>query len=276
MRKHFIILFSAASLMGLFYVYSVYNAKPDDLDVALREINFIRLKPASKFHTVGALYFIGWWDPSNVTVICSPPKEILAKYIHHSTSAVLGGTRTLKGTYTSHISANISAKGGQPINGKGSLDDKRFITARYELADVNIDEIELGDSSDVYDQLMQRQSCSDVVTKYLKSGYICQDLQVLKASVLFKRDTEADTVANLDSDTEKKLGAEIEAELGVRVTDSVGRSTSGEGLQWGIQMTPLCISPDHARFDRTLPRNNFDKILNFVKFNILERILPGT
>jgi hypothetical protein len=272
MRKYLVILLSAASLMGLFYGYSVYNAKQDDLDVALREINFLRLKPASKFHTVGALYFIGWWDPSNVTVICSPPKGILAKYVRHSKSAILGGTRTLQGTYTSHI----SAKGGQPINGNGSLDDKRFITARYELTDVNIDEIELGDSSDVYDQLMQRQSCSDVVTKYLKSGYICQDLQVLKASVLFKRDSETDTVANLDSDTEKKLGAEIEAELGVRVTDTEGRSTSGEGLQWGIQMTPLCISPDHARFDRTLPRNNFDKILNFIKFNILEHILPGT
>lgn len=99
---------------------------------------------------------------------------------------------------------------------------------------------------------------------------------MLKASVLFKRDSETGTVAYLDSDTEKKLGAEIEAELGVRVTDTEGRSTSGEGLQWGIQMTPLCISPDHARFDRTLPRNNFDKILNFIKFNILEHMLPGT
>lgn len=168
MRKYLVILLSAASLMGLFYGYSVYNAKQDDLDVALREINFLRLKPASKFHTVGALYFIGWWDPSNVTVICSPPKEILAKYVRHSESAILGGTRTLQGTYTSPI----SAKGGQPVNGKGSLDDKRFITARYELTNVKIDEIELGDSSDVYDQLMQRQSCSDVVTKYLKSGYI--------------------------------------------------------------------------------------------------------
>jgi hypothetical protein len=272
MRKYLIVLFSAACLMGIFYGYSVYNAKQDELDVALREINFLRLRPASKLHTVGALYYMGWWDPSNFTVICSPPKEMLAKYVRHSKSAAIGGARTLQGTFTSHI----SAKAAQPINGKGSLDDRRFITARYELADVNIDEIELGPSSEVYDKLMQIQSCSDVVTKYLKSGYICQDLQVLRASVVFKRDSETDTGANLDSDTEEKLGAEIEAELGVSVTDTEGRSTSGEGLQWGIQMAPLCISPDHARFDRMLPRNNFDKILNFVKFNILERILPGT
>jgi hypothetical protein len=272
MRKYLIILVSAASLMGIFYGYSVYNAKQDDLDIALREINFLRLKPASKFHTVGALYYMGWWDMSNVTVICSPPKEILAKYIHHSKSAAIGGTRTLQGTYTSHI----TAKTGQPINGKGSFDDKRFITVRYELADVNIDEIELGPSSDVYERLMQAPSCSDVVSKYLTSGYVCQDIQILVASVLFKRDSETDTGANLDADTEKALGAEIEAALGVRMTDNEGRSTSGEGLQWGIQMTPVCISPQHARFNRTFPRNTFDKILNFIKFNILEPILPGT
>lgn len=258
--------------MGIFYGYSVYNAKQDDLDVALREINFLRLKPASTFHTVGALYFMGWWDLSNVMVICSPPKEILAKYVHHSKSAAMGGTRTLQGTYTSHI----KAKAGQPINGKGSLDDKSFITARYELADVNIDEIELGQSGEVYTQLMQTPSCNDAVTKYLTSGYICQDLQLLNTSVLFKRDSETDTGANLDSNTEKALGAEIEAELGVRVTGSEGRSTSGEGLQWGIQMTPLCMTPEHARFNRTLPRNTFDKVVNFIKFNILEPMLPGT
>ena len=88
MHKYLIILLSAASLMGIFYGYSVYNAKQDDLDVALREINFLRLKPASTFHTVGALYLIGW-DLSNVTVICSPPKEILDKYVRHSKSAAI-------------------------------------------------------------------------------------------------------------------------------------------------------------------------------------------
>jgi hypothetical protein len=272
MRKYLVILLSAAGLMGIFYGYSVYNAEQDDLDVALREINFLRIKPASKLHTVGALYFIDWWDLANKSVICSPPKEIVAKYVRHSKSAAIGGTRTLQGTYTSQI----KAKAGQSINGKGSLDDKRFITARYELFDVNIDEIELGPSSEVYDQLMQTQSCSDEVAKYLKSGYICQDLQLLKASVRFKGYSETDAGANLDSDTEKALGAEIEAELGVRVTEKEGRSTSGAGLQWGIQMTPLCMTPEHALFNRTLPRNNFDKVVNFIKFKILEPMLPGT
>jgi hypothetical protein len=271
MRKYIIILLSAAGLMGMFYAYSVSNAEQDDLDVALHEINFLRLKPASKLHTVGALYFIGWWDISNVTPICSPPKEILAKYIHHSKSEDMGGSRILQGTYTSHIKANAD----QAINGKGSLDDKRFITVHYELINVNIDEIELGPSSEVYDQLMQTQSCSDMVTRYLKSGYICQDLELLKASALFKRDSDSETGAKLDMNTEKALAAEIDAAMGVHVTDNEGRSEAGEGLEWGIQMTPLCLTPLDAWFQRALPRNNFDKVVNFIKFNILERVLPA-
>jgi hypothetical protein len=272
MRKFLIILLSAIGLLGIFYGYSVYNAKQDDLDVALREINFLRLKPASTLHTVGALYFIGWWDPSDVRVICSPPKEILAKYVRHSKSAAIGGARSLQGTYTSHI----TAKAGQPINENGSLDDKRFITARYELANVNIDEIELGASSEVYDQLMQRQSCSDEVTKLLKSGYICQDVQLLLASAFLTRDSETDTGANLDLDTKKALVSEMETALGAHVIVNEGRSEAGEDLQWGIQMAPLCVAPQGARFQRTFPLNGIDKFVNWIKFNVLEHILPAT
>jgi hypothetical protein len=54
-----------------------------------------------------------------------------------------------------------------------------------------------------------------------------------------------------------------------------GQFTVREGLQWGIQMARLCVTPDGARFLRTLPRNNFDRMLNFIKFNILEPIPPS-
>jgi hypothetical protein len=89
MRKYLIILLSSAGLMGIFYWYSVYNAEQDKLDVALREINFLRIKPASMLDTLGALYVIDWLDLSINHVICSPPKEIVAKYVHHSKSAAM-------------------------------------------------------------------------------------------------------------------------------------------------------------------------------------------
>lgn len=114
MHKYLIILLSAAGLMGIFYGYSVHNAEQDDLDVTLRESDFLRIRPASTLHTVGGIYFIEP-DLSTFKPICSPTPEIVAQYVRHSESATIGGTRTFEGTYTSHI----QAKAEQAINGKG-------------------------------------------------------------------------------------------------------------------------------------------------------------
>jgi hypothetical protein len=255
--------------MGIFYTYSRYNAEQDDLDVALREINYLRLKPASKLHTVGALYFIEP-DLSGYTPICSPTPEVLAKYVHNSPGEQEFGDRTFQGTFSSHIKANAD----QLINGKGSVDDKRFIRVHYELTNVNISAIDVAPSGEVYDQLMNTPSCNKAVTKYLNMpGYICQDLGLLVASAHFNLDSETDLSADLD--TKNALASEIEAATGAHVTVGEGRSTSGEGLQWGMQMAPLCIAPTWARYQRTFPRNSFDRILNFIKFNIVEPILPA-
>jgi hypothetical protein len=265
MRKFLIILLSATGLMGILYAYSLYNVEQDDLDVALREINYLRLKPASKLHTVGALYFIAP-DLSDYTPICSPTPEVLAKYVHYSPSEKEFGDRTFQGTYTSHIKANAD----QLINGKGSIGDSRFIRVHYELTHVNISAIDVAPSGEVYDQLMNMPSCSKAVLKYLNlSGYICQDLGLLVASALFKLDSETDASADLDTKT--ALASEIEAATNVHLTDTKGRSAA-EALQWGIRMAPLCMAPPWALYQRTLPRNKFDRMLNFIKFNILEPI----
>ncbi|PNE10801.1 MAG: hypothetical protein CR217_12295 [Beijerinckiaceae bacterium] len=264
MRKYLIAILSAAGFIGIFYVYSVANAERDDLVVTLHDkYDMLPIRPVSKLHTVGTLYFV---EPnlSRFTALCSLPEDILVKYKHQSPGQTIRGTR------------NFKANAVQALNGRGSLNDERFISVRYELSDVMISQINVDSSVEVYDQLMKRQSCSKAVTDYLNvPGYICQDLELLAASSFFMLDSEAESGAKLDVDTEKALGAEIEAALGVRVTDNEGRSTSGERLQWGIQMARKCITPPSGRFLRTFPRNYFDRMLNFIKFNLLEPILPA-
>lgn len=275
MPKYLIAILSAAGFMGIFYGYSVANAERDDLVVKLRDkYDMLPIRPVSKLHTVGTLYFIEP-DLSRYTPLCSLPEEILGKYKHQSPGQIISGTRTIQGTYTSHV----KAKAEQAINGNGSIDDERFITVRYELSDVMISQINVDSSVEVYDQLMKRQSCSKAVTDYLNvPGYICQDLELLVASSFFKLDSETETGATLDVDTEKEkaVASYVEATWGVHLNGKEGRSESGEKLQWGIQMAPKCITPPWARYQRTLPRNYFERILNFIKFNILEPILPAT
>lgn len=270
MRKFLIIILSLTIPLGISYAYFFSSSETDDLGLALRDYSFLPIKPASKLHTVGAIYFI---DPdlSTFTQLCSPSKEISDRYIHKSPSAVVTGARTLQGTYV----AKLKAKTDQMIGGKSSVDDKRSIKVHYELTNVRVSEIAADSGKALYDQLMNTKNCSDTVTKYLDvSGYICQDLQLLEASASFKLNSESDTGASLDSDTEKALASEVEAAMNVQLTE--GRSEAGEGLQWGIRMARLCITPAWARYPRTLPRNNFERMLNFVKFNILEPILPAT
>jgi hypothetical protein len=35
-------------------------------------------------------------------------------------------------------------------------------------------------------------------------------------------------------------------------------------------MNPTCLAPLNGHFQRVLPQNRFDRVLNFVKFDILE------
>jgi len=270
MRKLVILILSLTVPLGLLYAYFFYNAETDDLVIALRDYSFLPVKPASKLHTVGAIYFIEP-DLSTFTQLCSPPKEISERYIHESPSAVVTGARTLQGTYVSKLKAATD----KMIGGNGSVDDKRSIKLNYELTNVHVYEMDVDSSKIILDQLMNTKDCGDIVSKYLNvSGYICQDIQLLVASALFKFNSETDTGASLDSDTKNALASEIEAATNVRLSDNEGRSTTGEGLEWGIQMARLCVTPNWARFQRTFPRNNFDRFSDFVKFNILEPLFP--
>jgi hypothetical protein len=274
MRKLLILVLATTLSLGVLYAYLFYNQETDDLIISLRDNSFLPIKPPSKLDTVGAIYYI---EPnlSTVTRLCAPHphREISENQIHESPSESVFGARTLQGTYVS----KLKAKTGQMIGGTSSVNDQRSIKVHYELTKVHIYEIDVDAGKSLFDKLMKRKDCSDMVAKYLDvSGYICQDLKILEASASFKLDSESDTGASLDLETEKALALEVAAVMNVRLTDAEGRFTTGADLQWGIQMARLCISPPRARFPRTFPRNNFDRTLNFVKFNILEPILPAT
>lgn len=275
MRKLLIIILSSTiSLSAVYalYLYMSHSQEEDSLVIALRDDSFFPIKPPSKLHTVGAIYYIEP-DLGRITRLCTPHDEISEKAVHKSPSAVVQGTYASKIKYGSQI----NAKTGQMLEGRSSVNDQRAIKLNFKLTNVLIYQIDVDSGKSVLETLMNRKDCIDAVTEYWHlGGYICQNTQLLVATALFGRDWESDTVASLDLDTKNALASEIEAATGARATDIGGQSTSGEGLQWGMQMPPLCISPPWAKFPRTFPRNNFDRMINFIKFNILEPILPAT
>ncbi len=69
-------------------------------------------------------------------------------------------------------------------------------------------------------------------------GYICQNVQLLVASAFFELNSEIDTKAAIDADMKKALETEIASNFQAGVSEGRSASTSGLGLQWGIQMAP--------------------------------------
>jgi hypothetical protein len=96
---------------------------------------------------------------------------------------------------------------------------------------------------------------------------------LLEASALFILNSQSAVGANLQSRAQMVSTTGEEAKMNVGLDE--GRSEAGQ-LQWGMQMARLCVAPQGARFQRTFPRNNFERIVNFIKFNILEPILPAS
>ena len=68
----------------------------------------------------------------------------------------------------------------------------------------------------------------------------------------------------------------VEAQGNQSVIERDGRILSGAALKYGVSMNPTCLAPLDARFERVLPRSTFGRVYNFMLFNVLERVLPGT
>jgi hypothetical protein len=66
------------------------------------------------------------------------------------------------------------------------------------------------------------------------------------------------------------------ADTNAQLEEKSGRLVSGSALKYGIAMNPTCLTPLHGLFKRVLPRSAYERFLDFVKFRLVEPILPGT
>ena len=132
----------------------------------------------------------------------------------------------------------------------------------------------------IYSQLMAQEDCNDAVVEYLNAGgYVCQGQQILEATVEYDLRRRS---ANRRCRRSDKSTAVAKAIRWRRMPTRMRKSTSnrdglvtGSALKYGIAMNPTCLTPT-GHFQRVLPRNGFDRFINFVKFRLIEPILPRT
>ena len=66
------------------------------------------------------------------------------------------------------------------------------------------------------------------------------------------------------------------ADTDASLEERAGRLVTGSALKYGIAMNPTCLTPLNGHFKRVLPRSAYERFSNFVKFRLIEPILPGT
>jgi hypothetical protein len=177
------------------------------------------------------------------------------------------------------LATNVMVDFGSLV--KSALDANYVHKVHFSLTDVVVEELPLDRSSLIYRKLMDEPACNDVALQFVDDaprGYVCQVQKTLKATAEFKldRDVQNKLEANAKvSDITDKIKQAIETQSDVNVVERDGRLFTGSALTYGVSMNPTCLAPLRGHFQRILPRNRFDRLVNFVKFDILEPLWPA-
>lgn len=209
--------------------------------------------------------------------ICRADEEDLKDAVIKSPSARMLADELYSGEFS------VALKLAETIGaGNGDLQDKRITMIHYSLSDVELYEIPLGANSGIYRKLMAREECNNaVMANIYAGGYICQGQQIMEATVEYNLTLGEESAASAEVKADavavrQALKVSGAADSSVELIEKEGRLVTGTSLKYGVAMNPTCMAPPHARFERILPKSDFGRFVNFVKFHILEPILPGT
>jgi hypothetical protein len=253
-----------------------YLDRPDDdaVGAVLRGYGFSPLTPPSTLMSIGSLYYV---DPNlrDFRAICHAEKADIEGVVVRGRSFEIQETLERKGQLTTGVKIDL----GWMFNGDA---DRRYVAkVQSSLTDVVLEEIPLGPTWTVFAKLMKKPECNEMAMKYLHAGgYVCQVQRMLRATAEFKLDTDTQnklkthaSAASSDLKDIVKLAVEAQGEQDVVAKE--GRVLAGRELTYGATMTPLCLAPVDARFDRVLPQSAFGRFKNYVLFNFIEPIMPG-
>jgi hypothetical protein len=278
MRKRNAIMLALAATMTAVAVPAAayYLTAPSDDEYAktMRGLGFMPIPLPSDLITVGALYYV---DPSAryFRTACALESGDLDGVLKKYRATQVSGDALRKGRFSTNFRVDV----GAALGGDGGASYEQRV--HYSLTDVFVEEISLSHNRTIREKLMATESCNqEVLDGFRNGGYICQGQQALQATAEFK----------LDRDTERKVAATgkatpdavrdqvkraIEAQGETNVVEREGRLFAGAALKYGVSMNPTCLAPMTSRYPRILPRSGWDRFVNFVKFNVLEPILPA-
>jgi hypothetical protein len=246
----------------------------DALGDTLRGYGFVPINPPSNLIEVGSLYYVDS-GLKDVKAICRAEQSDLDGSVASSPSWEMQEYLERKGRFATGLKVDVAGA----FN--GNVDKNYVVKVHSSLTGVVIEEIPMGSNRLIYQKLMAKPECNDVVMEYLGAGnYVCQGQKILQATAEFKldRDAENKLAAAAKPSPDKinnviKLAVESQSEQ--TVVDKEGRLFAGAALKYGVSMDPICLALKTWRFQRSLPHTALQRMKNFILFNIVEPILPA-
>ena len=257
------------------YLTGAVDYSTDRLALELRAEGFLPITPPSNLMNLGSLYYVDR-GVHHFTEICAADDKEVQPYVHpsHGEETVL--SEIASGSYS--LGVDVPFKGGSSL----ANDSKYHYDIDLSLSKVELSEIPVEINEQILSELLGRKGCRDAVSKLVETGYVCQGQELLEATALYDfRAVTGDTLSDAGSvpaggASVSDLKEAVELKTNVSLQKQAERWRAGTSLKYGVVMDPLCLSPPQARFARILPRNSFDAVANYIKFNWIERILPGT
>jgi hypothetical protein len=276
MRKAIVIGLATTMTAIAVPVAAYYATMPSDdrLGEILREYDFVPITPPSNLMTVGSLYYVDA-QVKHFKAICHAQKTDLEGHLIVSRSWEMQEKLERNG----RLATGIKVDFGWLLKVDG--EDNYVQKVHASLTDVVLEEIPLGPNWLIFGKLMEKPECLRVAMEHIDAGgYVCQGQKILQATAEYKLDIDArrklatEAKATAD-DINSVVKRAIETQSDQTVVDQSGRLFAGTALKYGVSMNPNCLAPPAGRFTRTLPRTRLGRIVNFVKFRIVEPFLPA-
>jgi hypothetical protein len=239
------------------------------LDDLLRSMGFNPINPPSNIIGLGSIYQVSA-DGREYRTICPVGTALLSASVSESPS-----TRTVA-EQLQRASFALEGQFAQRISDKIGADKSQAV--RYTLSDVRLLEVPLAVNRTIFTRLIEDAACRAEVDFELRNQqFVCQSQTILEATAAYDVATGSTVTDAVQlQQTTAAVKEVIEADAKGHVETSGTKLITGSALHYGVKVNPLCVAPPQSRFARSLPRNRFDQAMNFIKFRMLEPILPAT
>jgi hypothetical protein len=205
------------------------GAPSGTLDDEIRRLGFYPLIPPVTLRTPGSIYYVSH-NGSEYAVACEVAPDRLTGVVHDSDSSdsVASSFRAVQFRMDSEAIRNVLS----------STEAKLSESIRLELKNVHVLEVTLENLAAISTELQQRSTCREALHSALANNdFLCQGMQVLKASAKYVVATNTSSEVKLHEATEL-----IKTNIDPNVRMESEQASIGDDLYYGMKLTPHCMA----------------------------------